>query len=386
MTTTIQPGERLYVTSADAQGRPVPGAVYQFAINADSSLAPLASEPSLPTGVTPTAVISDQVGPPGHVYVANLGDATISQYAVDSAGALTPMSVPTVAIPAPFTDADGYWLSQDGSTGSLYVVANSAGGAASSVAEFSIGSDGALTPLTPAYVQLSASASGPLAFAPSGERYAYQAGAVGTQGGQVAQFSVGPDGTLSALTPATIPVAGSPTAVAIYPVISSVQTVYVLSRCVDMACDGEIAQFTIGADGTLAATGASILIGGHVIPLALITHIDAGPGAFSAYLLANLMGVDTNAGSIYQYSIDATGNLNPYTPASLAVSSGAVAEGACGLELFALSANQVGSPIGPAGGHVDHYYIGASGQLTAAGTTPVPGKPTAMLVPALVAP
>lgn len=376
------PSDHVYVTSADAQGRPVPGAVYQFAINADGSLTPLA-EPSVPTGVTPKAMISD---PLGYVYVANLGDATISQYYVDSAGSLTPMSVPTVAIPAPFTDADGYWLSEDGSTGSIYVVTNSAGSAASSVAEFSIGNDGALTPLTPAYVELSAAAAGPLVFAPSGSRYAYLAGAVGTQSGQVAQFSVGPDGALSALTPATIPVAGTPTTVAIYPVISSVQTAYVLSRCVDLACDGEIVQVTIGADGTLSATGGSILIGGHEIPLALVTHSDEGPGVFSAYVLANLMGVDTNAGSICQYAIDASGGLNPYTPASLAVSSGAVAEGVHGNELFVLSANQVGSPIGPPGGQVDHYQIGPGGLLTAGGTTPVPGNPTALYVPPLTGP
>lgn len=385
--TTTLPGQRIYVTSADAQGRPVPGAVYQLAINADGSLTPLA-EPSLPTGVTPKAMIYDQPG--GYLYVANLGDATISQYAVTSAG-LTPMSAPTVAIPTPFADADEYWLSEAAFTNSLYVVANSASGAASSVAEFSIGSDGALTPLTPAYVELSAAASGPLAFAPDGGRSAYLAGAVGTQSGQVAQFSVGPDGALSALTPATIRVAGTPTAVAIYPVISfssgqASQTAYVLSRCVDSACDGEIALYSIGADGTLSATGASILTGGNVTPLALVTHADEGPGAFSTYVLANLMGVDTNAGAIYQYASDATGNLNPYTPASLAVSSGAVAEGVYGNELFALSANQVGFPIGPPGGHVDHYFIGPGGLLTAAGTTPVPGNPTALVVPALTAP
>jgi hypothetical protein len=173
---------------------------------------------------------------------------------------------------------------------------------------------------------------------------------------------------------------GTPTAVAIALVPND--TAYALSRCVDLACDGEIAHFSIGADGTLAATGASTLTGGHVIPLALLTP-GSGPSPNSGYLLANLMGVDTNAGFIYQYAIDVTtGSLHAYAPASLAISSGAVAEGMSGLSLYALSANQVGSIPGSPGGHVDHYFVGPDGLLTAAGTTPVPGEPTALFVPA----
>lgn len=372
-TISTQPSGYAYVTSADSEGRQVSGAVYQFAINTDGSLTPLA-EPSVPTGVTPLAVILDQTA--HYVYVANLGDRAISQYAAGRDGVLTPMSVASVAIPAPFTNVGGYWLSQNPSTGTLYVVANAAGAAASSVAEFSIGTNGMLTALAPAYVEVPAAASGPLAFGRAGH-YAYLAGTVGTQSGQVAQFSVGPDGSLSALTPASVPVAATPTAVAISPS----QTAYVLSRCVDQACDGEIALFSIGADGALSATGASILTGGHVIPLALVTE-GPGPSPYTAYLLANFMGVDTNAGSVYQYAIDATGGLIPDTPSSVAVTSGAVAEGAFGPDVYALSSNQVGSANGSPGGQVDHYYIGSDGVLTAAGRTPVPGLPTALAVPA----
>jgi len=102
----------------------------------------------------------------------------------------------------------------------------------------------------------------------------------------------------------------------------------------------------------------------------------------SAYLLANFMGVDTNAGSVYQYTIDSTGALVPSTPFAVAVSSGAVAESMYQSNLYALTANAVGQISGsPQGGHLDHYAIGPGGQLTAVNTTSVAASlPTVMTV------
>ena len=96
---------------------------------------------------------------------------------------------------------------------------------------------------------------------------------------------------------------------------------YALSVCVDASCDGQVAAYAIGADGTLRPTGAAVLTGGHVNPVLMLTD---GPGS-AAYLLTNRMGVDTNQGAAFQYAIDATGALSPGMPASVAVASGAVA-------------------------------------------------------------
>jgi hypothetical protein len=98
----------------------------------------------------------------------------------------------------------------------------------------------------------------------------------------------------------------------------------------------------------------------------------------SAYLLTNLMGVDTNMGAVYGYAINNAGDLVPDTPASVGVESAAVAETTYGPNLYALSANAgvSGSRHQP-GGHVDHYAIGPGGRLSAVGTiTVAEGFPT----------
>jgi 6-phosphogluconolactonase (cycloisomerase 2 family) len=360
-----------YIASADAQRRQVPGVVYQYTIGPDGSLTPM-SVASTPAGVTPTAMVSD---PTAHyVYAVNLGDDTISQYAVGAGGVLMALSPPAVSVTGPFPYAAGYSVSVDPSGRFLYVVTmpQDPPGLSASIAQYSIGSDGTLTPLVPAYVSVPASASGPLAIDPSGQ-HAYLAGATSAPGGQVSQFSIGADGTLAQLAPATVLATRAAIGVTIAP---SGQTAYVLSTCVDNACDGQVAQYTIGANGVLTSTGAITLTGSHVNPVAMVTD---GTGS-SAYLLTNFMGVDTNTGAVYQYAIDSTDALVSDTPTSLGVASGYVAESTYGPHLYALSANAVGFASGsPAGGHVDHYAIGSGGLLAAVSTTPVVASlPTAM--------
>ena len=92
------------------------------------------------------------------------------------------------------------------------------------------------------------------------------------------------------------------------------------------------------------------------------------------------MGVDTNAGAVYQYAVGSAGALTADMPTSLPVASGAVAETTYGNNLYALSANAVGFASGqPAGGHIDQYLIGSDGLLTAKSTATVAGSlPTSM--------
>jgi hypothetical protein len=116
----------------------------------------------------------------------------------------------------------------------------------------------------------------------------------------------------------------------------------------------------------LAPTPVSTLTGSHVNPVAMLLN-DTGS---SAYLLSNFIGIDTNTGAVYQYAIDDSGALMPYVPSPLDVASGSVAESTYASNLYALSANAVGSAVGSApGGNVDHYAIGSDGRLTAVSTT-----------------
>ena len=363
--TGLPPGYA-YVATADAQGQQIPGAVFQYTIGSDGSLAPM-SVASVPAGVDPTTMVSDPSG--SYVYVANLGDATISQYAVGAGGALAALTPKIISIAGPFASVGSYSLSVDSKGKFLYVVATprDTPGSAASIAQFSIGSNGALAPLAEPFINIASSAAGPLTIDPSGQ-YAYLAGGTIAAGGQVIQFSVGGDGMLVPLAPATVAASQTPVGVAIAP---SNQTAYVLSFCIDNACDGQVAQFTIGAKGALTATGATIITGSHINPVAMVISGSAS----SAYLLANFMAVDINSGLVYQYTIDSTGGLVPLTPNSLSVTSSAVAASTYGSNLYALSANDRAQP----GGHIDHYTIQSDGLLTAVATTPVAAsRPTAM--------
>jgi len=364
------PAVYAYVTTADVDNRAVPGAVYQYSIGSNGLITPL-SLASVPTGVTPTGVVSDPSG--RYVYVANSGDATISQYAAGLGGGLVALSPAVVNIAGPFQFA-GFTLSVDPGGQFLYVVGSPRDppGPTASIAQYSIRSDGTLASLAPASLTLSVSALGSLAIDPGG-RYAYLPGDTNAPGGLVSQFSINSDGTLTPLTPATV---GAPQGTIAVTIAPGGQTAWVISTCIDTACDGQIEPYAIGADGTLTPTGVVTLTGTHVNPVELVTDGSSS----SVYLLANAMGVDTNAGAVYQYAIDSMGALAADTPASLTVTSGAVAESVNGSKLYALSANAIGFASGlPQGGHIDCYLIGSSGLLTPVSTTTVAGSlPTSM--------
>ena len=365
-----------YVTSIP-DGETQPGTVYQYAVGTDGSLT-LLSAASVAAGITPTSIVSDPAG--RYVYVVNQGDATISQYVVGTGGGLVPLSPATVSLgvlfpDVPFPALAGGTASIDPSGRFLYVVLTPRDPPTllAYIAQYSIGSGGTLSPLTPASVSVPAASVGPLVIEPSGH-YAYLAGVTSTSSAEISQFSLGDDGTLSALTPAAVAVTARTTGIA----IASGGQAYVLSYCIDSACDGEVARYTLGTGGTLTATGSTVLTGSHIIPVDMVFDTSGS----SAYLLSNLMGVDTNTGGVEGYSINSSGDLVADSPASVGVASGAVAETPYGQNLYALSSKGLGVVSNPqTGGNIDHYAIGANGKLSALGTVTVAaGTPTGIAV------
>jgi hypothetical protein len=355
-----------YIAAADIQDGQMPGAVYQYTIGPDGSLAPM-TVASVPTGAGPSAMVADPTG--RYVYVANMLDGSISQYTVGAGGALSALDPVTGAFVGLFPS-----LSVDPTGHYLYAVSITPDppGPNTTISQYSIQSDGTLMALAPPSVSAHPKASGPLAIDPSGQ-FAYLPGVDFTTGGTVSQFSIQGDGTLVPLVPATVASTQSATGVAVAP---GGGTAYVLSACVDTACNGQVEEYLIGGDGALTPTGTITPTGSHINPVAML--ID-GTNA-SAYLLTNLMGVDTNVGSVYQYGIASTGALIPDSPASFGVASGAVDLRTDGHNVYALSANAVGFASGsPPGGHVDHYVIGTGGRLTVVSTMPLMvNRPSAM--------
>jgi 6-phosphogluconolactonase (cycloisomerase 2 family) len=125
-----------YVTSYGG-GNGLTGAVLQYSVGTDGNLTPMLN-PSIGAGVQPVALA---VTPNGqYVYVANFGNATISQYSVNAAGSLSPLGIVYLAAGSSH-EPDGIVVDP---TGKFVYVADTA----EDISQYSIGSNGTLTPLS----------------------------------------------------------------------------------------------------------------------------------------------------------------------------------------------------------------------------------------------
>jgi 6-phosphogluconolactonase (cycloisomerase 2 family) len=147
-------------------------------------------------GANPISVTIDPSG--RYAYVANATDNTISQYAIDASGALSPTTVtPTVATqngPVAITVTKG--TAPITYTPKFAYVANAGG---NTVSQYTIGANGALSAMAPATV---AAGAAPVSVTvdPSG-RYAYVANG---DDNTVSQYTIGANGALSAMAQATV--------------------------------------------------------------------------------------------------------------------------------------------------------------------------------------
>ena len=126
------------------------GAVLQYSIGPSGSLTPRTSPPSRRVPIR-VGIAADPSG--RYVYAVNAGDRTISQYAVGAGGSLTPLSPAAVSLPASTSQGGDFSATIDPSGHYLYVVVSPPGetlvALPAFIAQYSIGSGGLLTPLTP---------------------------------------------------------------------------------------------------------------------------------------------------------------------------------------------------------------------------------------------
>ena len=135
-------------------------------------------------------------------------------------------------------------------------------------------------------------------------------------------------------------------------------------------------MYTIGADGSMTATGMTAVTGSRVLPIEMVTDNSGS----SSYLIETTASIDTGGlGSVYNYAIDSSGEL--VVKGGVGVGEGAVAEAVRGNDLYAVITNARVWPSHGAGGQVFHILVGTGGVLTTTGTTPVPdGWPAAMTI------
>ncbi len=358
------------------------GAVYEYSVGVDGTLTALA-QPAVAAGINPTSLAV--VGNGSYVYVVNAGDGTISQYAVATDATLTPLSPATVVNPGMRTlGATGGAATVDPLGRYLYV-ANTADG---NIAQFSIGSDGGLTPLAPATVATGVApmsvVTSPVASSGSPSYYVLNSGAVGAAG-SVVQYTQGADGTLT-------PADSTPVAAGTNPSVITIGEfgtfAYVFSNCDGTQCLGSIRQFSVGANGALTDTGNVVTTGTHTFGVAIAFSDQVGGS--SGYVLTNAMGVDTESSSLSSYQIDNSGALVATNPPSQDTPGRAVAmvENVQFGTLYVLTSNSGAVANMPAtGGSLSLFGGSNAGAPTLRGTTTLAAAyPTAVGAWVLLAP
>jgi 6-phosphogluconolactonase (cycloisomerase 2 family) len=184
---TVAPsGKWAYVANGDAN------TVSQYTIDQTTgALTPMAS-PTVPSGQNAYTITIDPQSK--YAYVTSYGKGTISQYNIDqSTGALTPMSVPTVASGG--STAISITIPPQGKFAYVSILTSTPNAV---IAQFTIGADGALTPMSTPTVSAGGTAAVRIAVEASG-KYAYATcGNSGWGSNTVAQYSI--DQTTGALT------------------------------------------------------------------------------------------------------------------------------------------------------------------------------------------
>jgi 6-phosphogluconolactonase (cycloisomerase 2 family) len=312
-------------------------------------------------------MVSDPSGK--HIYVVNAGDATISQYAVASGGALTPLSPATVALPQ---QQQNVAMSVEPGGRALYVVMWSS---ETTIAQFAIGGDGRLSPLNPAYISVmpALQGAGALVFDPRSS-YAYMSAADATNQPEVLQLALGADGALSLdSTPALTLVA--PATLAFSPDGSQA---YTINEC--RTCSGSTdAVYTVGTAGQLTVAGTMTLgpTTGFSWPVGLLFS----PSSATAYLLSNTsLGIvdppGVMTGMIFPYAVAPNGMLDSPAAAVQLPFEGTRAQ-VFGPRLYVLGIMR--QP--PTQGSIAHYTIDSGGNLSADDSAvTVPGAPVALVL------
>jgi 6-phosphogluconolactonase (cycloisomerase 2 family) len=252
--------------------------ISQLALNSSGQLTPLAVK-TVPTGQFPRAMVSGKNQ--STLYVANMADDTISQFATGTDGELKPIAAPIAAGTSPYN----LTLSPDG----RFVYSMNIAG---SIGQYTVATNGELS-LTATTVHDDMPVS--MVFAPSGH-YSYVVNAASTD---ISQFSVGNDGSLLPLTPATVPSRGCPSGpVSANKNADGSETIYVLS-----CATSEIEIYAVGNDGTL--TSQQVVTTGF---------LPAGMQISGS----NIYVANAGSASVSMFSIQANGNLQALAQPTIA--------------------------------------------------------------------
>jgi DNA-binding beta-propeller fold protein YncE len=263
-----------------------PGSVYQLSAAANGDLSLLSPEYASSTGYYANQLAITPAGL--NLYVTNTEAASLSQFGISAGGLLSPLN------PAGVTVTKGSYpvvASPDGS--SLYTAHASP---SYEIEQFTIGADGQLAAKSPAKVGTGGDAD--IVLTPDGRfLYVSNFGAPG----KIFEYEVEAGGTLKALSPSFVSAGLFPVGMAVTP---DGQHLYAGTES-----ENGVLQYTIGADGQLAPMSPA----SAPVPEETNTE-DLAVTPDGAYLYAS----DAYEGGIVQFAIGANGALAPLSPAKAA--------------------------------------------------------------------
>jgi 6-phosphogluconolactonase len=316
--------------------------VSQYAIDASGTLSPL-SVATVATGNSPQSVTVD----PSHqyAYVTNLTDNTISQFVIQSDGTLAPNTPATVAT------GHGPWAVTVSPAGAWAYVANSTD---NTISQFSINASGALVATAIAPVATGIEPWN-ITLSPDG-KYVYVAdhGNLPPGGMTISQYAAdAATGRLAPLNPATLPTAFPyPGGITVDPTSSYAYLSNINGKT--------ISEYGIGADGTLSSLNpASVAAGTEPVFLAF------DPTGKYAYEANYTVDYSSATGTVSQYAVGTGGQLTPLVPPTVLAGIG---PGWIAFDPFGKYAFVVNLGNGTLPGTVSEYAIGTDGALTLIGT------------------
>ena len=240
---------------------PGPGSISAFHIKKDGALTPIAGSP-FPAGANPTSIAVDVLG--RFVYATNFADGTISAYRIGLYGALTQLA----SSPFPAAGAAPIFIAVDLLGRFAYEAdfgGGFGGGIGGGVSAYRIGADGGLTPIAgspfAAGVDPRCVALDPLC------RFAYVANVNASfqpNANNVSAYSIGPDGALTPVTGSPFPSGTEPISVAV--------DFFGRFAYVTNAGDNTVSGFQIGLDGSLNPVPGSPFPSGNAPSFITISH------------------------------------------------------------------------------------------------------------------
>jgi 6-phosphogluconolactonase (cycloisomerase 2 family) len=281
---------------------------------------------------------------PQYAYVTNSSHA-ISMYSVGSDGALTALSPSTEATTASNCVTRGITINPAG-TYAYAINQNGVFCPTSTISMFSIGSNGTLTALSPATVSFGGNSPVTITINPAGT-YAYVAN---NTSNNVSMFSVGNNGILTALNPAAVSAGAVPFGVTISPAGTFAY--------VPNYSGNTISMYSIGNDGSLTALSTATIPAGSNP-----NGVTINPSGTYAYAS------NYNDNTISMYSIGNNGILAPLSTPTVNTGRGPEKMAIHPSGIYAYVPNNTDSTI-------SMYSIANDGTLTTLSTATVSTSPS----------